>query len=58
MRVECGWCGELLEPGAGAGDVSHGICDACASRWLEQDDEPGRAGSSSSRRARAQEPKA
>ncbi|MCO5169137.1 MAG: hypothetical protein M9894_22570 [Planctomycetes bacterium] len=57
MRVECGWCGEVLEPGPEA-DVSHGICDACASRWLEQDDGRGRAGSSSSRRAPAQEPRA
>jgi hypothetical protein len=50
MRVECGWCGRELEGGEAAEDeTSHGVCPACARRWLE-DDGPRRDGASSSRR--------
>lgn len=54
MRVECGWCGEVLEPDEGDERTSHGVCEACARRFLA--DEPRRVGASSSRRASLQGP--
>lgn len=54
MRVECGWCGEVLEPGEGDAPTSHGVCEACARSFLRG--EPGRVAASSSRRLIVQEP--
>jgi len=56
MRVECGWCGEVLEAGDGDAKTSHGVCDACARRWLDTETKEPRRASSSSRRASVQEP--
>ncbi len=54
MRVECGWCGEVLEPDEGDGPTSHGVCEACAESFLADDRR--RVSASSSRRASVQEP--
>lgn len=29
LRVICAWCGDVIEEGNGAGEVSHGICKDC-----------------------------
>ncbi len=51
MRVVCAWCGAVLSESAGAGPVSHGICESCSltvqrafvkSRLIKRT--PGRAG--------------
>ena len=36
MRVVCGWCGEVLEPGEPEGRTSHGVCPTCAREWLDE----------------------
>jgi hypothetical protein len=34
MRTICAWCQKALKPGTGP--ISHGICDPCAKKLLEE----------------------
>jgi len=34
IKVTCAWCGKVLHDGP-PGDISHGICDDCKGRVLE-----------------------
>ena len=34
LKVVCAWCGKHLKGSETAGDVSHGICEACQTKTV------------------------